>query len=292
MKRMALVVGFLILAMAGNGSPSARAREDSENFGKEIWIDANAITFRTDGTVDETDSGWVRGMVGMDLEITRSVRGDQRNSVRGGPHLIPYDWGTSLFARTEFKPGEGILFHLEWREEGKLVRTEEVVSRDFTSVTRTLLVEPETGLKHVVRFSPSLDKGSGPPPAPQRADRMRFNPGMTSGPLLRDGKMVGLIPGFGPSYEKVYINLPGIGFFQFSLLPFPGFEPSGRLDGAVVRFDWRGQKYQWFLGRAPLPNGVWTMYVKATDEIPPEWRRTIQPEFANEISVGGSYGPS
>jgi hypothetical protein len=290
MKRMAMMIGLLALSIAAEGSQDALARENSEGSGKRIRIDAEEIRFQPDGTVDKRGGG-AGGNVGIDIEFARSLKGDQRSSVRSGSHLIPYDWGTSLFARTEFKPGEGIRFHLEWREEGKLIRTEEVISQDFASVTRTFFVEPGTGLKHVVRFSPSLVEEGGSPPAPQRVDRMRFNPGMTAGPFLRNGKMLALIPGFGPGFEKLYISLPGIGFFQFSLLPCTGFDPSGRLEGSVVSFDWRGEKYQWFLGRAPLPEGVWTMYVKATEEIPPEWRKTIQPEFANEILEGGSYGP-
>jgi hypothetical protein len=277
----------ILLAM-GAAKGIAAAEEPKEPSGK-IQILAKEIVLRPDGSVVSDRGSDCGAGVGADFEFALSSGPGPRGSVRCGPSLAPLDWGTSLLAHTGFKLGRGTFFRFEWRERGKIFKTDEVLSKDFAPVTRTFLVESGTGLKHVIRFTPSVAEENGAVGS-VRVDRMKFDPGAIPGPLLRDGKMVALIPGFGPAFERAYVNIPGEGFFQFSLHPFPGSEPTGSLDGAVLSFPWQDRKYSWYLGRDPMPAGAWTVFVKATAEIPPEWQDAIPREYRGSVVAGGSYG--
>lgn len=227
-----------------------------------IVIQSYGVVVRPDSSLRKDTRGWATGKLGGYFEHSIDPRG-QGSSVSASPmptQKSQRGWVT-LRAKTGFELGKGITLNLEWMKDGRVTRTEDAVIKDFGSITRTLYTDPATRDRYVVRFTPSLERE----PEPEKVSEMGLP--FAFGPFLRNGVMLA-DPGGSSTCQRHYINIPGSGFFQFSLFPFEGAQPIGKLDGNVLSFKWHGEDYRIYSRISTLAGGPWTVYL-AVSETPP-----------------------
>lgn len=281
MRRVAWIGAFLFVPLAG-GLGLQAVRAGVEEFRNNVQIETLTATLNPDGTVFRW-GGTSLGNVGGSSETSMEIKGTiplVSSGVSSDPEgaFEPLTEGRlSLRESSRFVPGKGIVIHLEWFNGERLARVEDVVLEDFGSVTRILLVYPESGRKQVVRFTPVWM----PPEKPSLVGEeisLRF------GPLLRDEELV-VGPSGAARGSKVFASVPKVGFFQFSFRPFPGAEASATLDDHVLSFTWQDESYRWYTPGG-FDGGPWAVYLLATERVPAEMAEDFTGFDLENVVVG------
>lgn len=269
-----LVIATVAALAAGRAWPTDI--ETLPEFMERVELETRRLAIRPDGSV-ASDQWTQRGTLGYLIEHPLDPLNPSRIESRGKIPPSTHGWESKgrviLRSLSEFIPGKGIMLHLTWLRDGKITGSEDALMEDFGPITRTLFVEPRTGLKHVVRFTP-ISKQEEP------SDPMQLDWG---GPLLR--KFTVLASG-GARGEKIFVNLPGTGFFQFALRPFTGAEPQARIKGNVLSFRWQGEDYSWYGAKTGLGGGPWRVYMLASETIPADILRTLDAHDTSNVMFG------